>query len=267
MWGELARSLQLWDPYILLMFIAAFIGLSVAIERLVMLQFVYNLDFQKFLISLRKIVLAEDLDRALNLCKNASHTSLPMISHKALEAAEVDPTRIRGVIEEEAIAFLPLIEKRLAVLPVMTLFIMLFGILGTIDSLWAAFHSVDVLDTAKKQATIAQGIAGSLNPTALGLSFGIVLLAFYHLLRGAAVGLIDRLHHGLTVLTNLLAPAEMATIVPVDGGSQQPAPAPAPEVTAPVAAPVEAVLDDGGAAEDEFDDVAVDDIKDEEEII
>ena len=266
MWGELARSLQLWDPYIILIFIAAFIGLSIALERLVMLQFVYNIDFKKFLINLRKIVLAEDLDRALSLCKNASHTSLPMISHKALEAAEVDPTRIRGVIEEEAIAFLPLLEKRLAVLPVMTLFIMLFGILGTIDSLWAAFHSVDVLDTAKKQATLAQGIAGSLNPTALGLSFGIVLLAFYHLLKGAAVSLVDRLHHGLTVLTNLLAPAEMATIVPVEGSQAAPTPS-APQAATPVAAPVEAILDDGGAAEDEFDDVAVDDIKDEEEII
>ena len=89
----------------------------------------------------------------------------------ALEAADSDPTKVRGTIEEEALEFLPSIERRLGALPALTLLIMLVGILGTIDSLWVAFQSVDVLDTAKKQATIAQGIASSLSPTALGLLF------------------------------------------------------------------------------------------------
>jgi hypothetical protein len=92
---------------------------------------------------------------------------------------------------------------------------MLTGILGTIDALWIAFRSVDVLDTAKKQATLAQGIATSLNPTAIGLVAAMGLLAGYYLLRGLAVSLTERLHHGVTVVTNLLAPPDMVAYAPV----------------------------------------------------
>jgi biopolymer transport protein ExbB/TolQ len=209
MWGELAHSLQHANGYVMAILAFGFIATVVFFERLIMLQFVYHVDFPKFLANLKKLVAAEDLDRAIALCKNVSHTSLPRITQRALEAAETDPTTVRGTIEEEAIDFLPNLEKRLGVLPAVTLLIMLCGILGTIDALWGAFHSVDVLDTAKKQATLAQGIANALNPTALGLLFGMGLLAGYYLLRGMAVNLADRVHHGITVLTNLLVPQEM----------------------------------------------------------
>ena len=48
-------------------------------ERLIMLQFVYHIDFAKFLGNLKKMVAAEDLGRAINLCKNVSSTSLPFV--------------------------------------------------------------------------------------------------------------------------------------------------------------------------------------------
>jgi biopolymer transport protein ExbB/TolQ len=233
-----------------------------------MLQFVYAIDFSKFLTNLKKMVAAEDLDRAISLCKNVSRTSLPYISMRALEAAETDPTTVRGTIEEEAIDFLPAIERRLNVLPAFTLLIMLVGVLGTIDSLWTAFQSVDVLDTAKKQATLAQGIATSLNPTAIGLVFGMLMLAGYYVLKGIAISLTDRIHHGVTVLTNLLVPQEMVAYAPVasgDGGGGGDAPE---RVAASDSAAAPDNASQGSQGNDEaFDDVSVEEIKDEEEII
>ena len=266
MWGELAHSLQQANGYVITILILGFLALVVFFERAIMLQVVYHVDFGKFLSNLRKMVAAEALDRAVTLCKNTSATSLPRIAMRALEAAETDPSRVRGIIEEETIDFLPNVERRLAVLPAVTLLIMLVGILGTIDSLWTAFQSIDVLDAAKKQATLAQGIAASLNPTALGLVFGMILLAGYYLLKGMAVNLTERLHYGVTVLSNLLCPQEAVAYMPMNTMPDAPSSPAAVEKTAEEFNP--GPKDEAPASSDDsFDDVAVEDIKDEEEII
>jgi biopolymer transport protein ExbB/TolQ len=274
MWGELAHSLQHANGYVITIVVLGFLATVVFFERLFMLQIVYHIDFSKFLGNLRKLVAAEDVDRAINLCKAVSSTSLPKISLKALEAAETDPTRVRATIEEETIEFLPRIEQRLGILPAFTMLIMLAGILGTIDALWSAFHSVDVLDTAKKQATLAQGIASALNPTAMGLLFGMLLLAGYYLLKGLAVGLTDRIHHGVAVLNNLLVPQDVVAYAPVAMGEATAA-APAAEAGTYAKASGEGFAEEndkgkgegGDGADESFDDVSVEDIKDEEEII
>lgn len=264
MWGQLALSLQSANGYVISILVLGFIAFVLMIERLIMLQFVYNIDFPKFLLNFKKMVSAEDHDRAITLCKNVSTTSLPRISLRALEAAESDPSRIRGTIEEEAIGFIPNIERRLGALPALSLIIMLVGILGTIDALFGAFQSISVLDTASKQASLAQGIASSLNPTAMGLIFGMILMAGFYFLKGIAATLTDRLHHGVAVITNLLAPQEVAAFMPMDSSSThsvRPSEHSSGETVKPVAAEKQS------QPEETFDDVSVDDIKDEEEII
>ena len=77
MWSELARSFQNGDVYIYVMLAIAFLGTVIIFERFIMLQFVFNVDFTKFLTNLKKMVRAEDMDRAIALCKSSSHTSLP----------------------------------------------------------------------------------------------------------------------------------------------------------------------------------------------
>jgi|LauGreDrversion4_2_1035121.scaffolds.fasta_scaffold00704_20 biopolymer transport protein ExbB/TolQ len=269
MWTEVARSFQLGNGYILSMLIIGFIALVIFFERVIMIQGVYNINFSKFLNNLRKMVLAEDLNRAISLCRNTSSTSLPKIACKALEAADSDPTRVRGTIEEEALDFLPAIERRIGALPALTLMIMLIGILGTIDSLWIAFQSVDVLDTAKKQATIAQGIASSLSPTALGLLFGTLMLAGYYFLKGIALNLTEEMHHGVAVLFNLLAPRDTVSYVSIPDSNESPS---NHSPTHATAAPIEQRPNTNQAApankpEENFDDASIEDIKDEEEII
>ena len=263
MWSELAISLQDKNIYLLIILILGFVGSVVMIERFIMLQMIYYTDFAKFLSNFKKIVQAEDLERAINLCKSASHTSLPYISLKALEAAEKDPTTVRGTIEEETIDFLPKLETRLGILPALSTLILLIGVLGTIDGLWSAFDSIEILDTAEKQVRLAHGIAGSLNPTAMALILCMIFLAGHQLLKGIAIKLTDKIHYGVTVLSNLLVPQEVATYM-------------APAMPAPVAPVTEEASEEmAEESEDEeeeddddsFDDASVEDIKDEEEII
>lgn len=265
MWGEIALSLKNANVYLIMILIFGFFGTLVFFERLIMFQMVFHIDFGKFLSNLRKMIASEDTERAMAFCKSVSKTSLPKISLKALETMETDPSKVRGTIEEETIEFLPNIDKRLAVLPGLTIIIMLIGLLGTIDSLWAAFHSVDVLDTAKKQATLAQGIAGALNPTAVGMVFGLLFLAGHYLLRSFANTLIDKTHYGVTVLLNLLAPQETMAMVPMmastAGNSVSSQDESAPDEAS------QSTKQENNSKEETFDDVSVEDIKDEEEII
>lgn len=264
MWGELATSFQQGNPYVIAIFVVGFLASVLLIERIIMLQFVFNINFTKFLSNLRKTVGAEDYDRAMSLCKNTSKTSLPRIALRALEAAETDPTTVRGTIEEETIEFLPRLESRLNILPAFATLVMMIGLLGTIDSIWAAFHSIDVLDTAKKQASLAQGIAASLNPAAMGILVCMIVLGGHQLIKGAALRLTERVHHGVAVINNLLVPAETAYVPVAAAVASTDAPAAAAPSNADIA---EASPNAQGGANDALDDSAVEDIKDEEEII
>ena len=266
MWNQLAISLQNGNIYLIFILFLGFLGTTIIFERFIMLQFVYYVDFSKFLNNLRRSVQAEDLDRAISICKNASNTSLPGISLKALEAAERDPSTVRGTIEEETIDFLPKLENRIGILPALSTLILLIGVLGTIDGLWNAFDSIEILDTSEKQARLSNGIAESLNPTTMGLLISMIFLTGHQSLRGMAIKLTERLHYGVSVIMNLLVPNDMPTYVAA-------APMEAPVAAAPVADETES--DDSEEEpdaepeeeDDSFDDASVEDIKDEEEII
>ena len=215
MWAELALSFKQGNMYVLAMFGIGFLSALVFFERFVMVQFVYNLNFNRFLLNIRRAIAAEDLDRAVSMCKNAGRTSLPMIALKALEAAESDPTTVRGAIEEETINFLPKLEARLTLLPALATLAMLVGVLGTLDGIWSTFHSIDVLDSAKKQATVAKGLAGSLNPMAMGILISALTIFAQQILKGYALRVIERIHLGVSVLNNLLVPSESTAFVPI----------------------------------------------------
>ena len=266
MWGQIAIGLKSGDLYLYIIAFLTWLGLTVMLERMFTLQFVYNLDFKKFLRNLRKMIQAEDWDRAVSECKKARRTSLPLIALRGLEANEVDPTTVRGTLEEETLEFIPRIEARLSLLPAAATAVLFIGVIGTMDRLWTVFTSVGVLDTADKQAALATGVSTSLVHTTVGLLCCMMLLIGHHLVRGLASRLIDRVHHGIIVVTNLLAPATaMAAYMP----APQMMPA-AGEVMESYNDGVDAPIEEdnaGGEATDAFDDAAVDDIKDEEEII
>lgn len=271
MWSHLATSLQNGNGYIITLLVLAFLGTIIIFERFIMLQMVYHIDFSKFIKNLKKSILAEDLDRAINICKSASHTSLPHISQRVLEAAERDPTTVKGTLEEETIEFLPKLEARIGSIPTLGTIILLVGILGTIDGLWSAFDSIVILDTSEKQARLANGIAGSLNPTALGLLVCMLFLGAHQLLKATALRITDKVHYGVTVLSNLLVPQEMAYVAaaPQGGGmssgiSSLSSDSDSYEADASKSDPVNTQSRD---ADESLDDASVEDIKDEEEII
>jgi biopolymer transport protein ExbB len=267
MFGEIAASFQRGNIYLTVMLVLGFISTAIVFERIIMIQFVYHMNFGKFLLNLKKLLTAEDTTRALSYCKSFSNTSLPGIARRALEAAESDPTTIRGAIEEETIYFLPKIESRIGGLMALSTLILLTGVLGAIDSLWNTFHAISVLDSVQKQASLGAEIAKSLNPAAFGILLSMFVLIGYYLVRGAAVRLTEKMHHGITVLNNLLVPPEVGNFMPVampSGPAAHNMSMASPISDSHDAEPSQPV---GAAPDANFADSPVEDIRDEEEII
>jgi biopolymer transport protein ExbB len=274
MWLELAKTIQSGDVYMHIMSAISFLGLMVFFERFFTLYFSYNVNARKFISELRKMVLAEDFVRAESLCKSSGKSALPLIGLRAVETAQTDPSRVRGVIEEESIDFIPKIEARVSLLPALASLTLLVGILATIHHVWIAFHAMEALDSAQRQLTLADGLARSLNYTCYGLIIGALFVILHYFVKSLAIKITDRLNYGVTALTNLLAPATMAYAASPMAMPVAPAAAPVQEETTQKAEAQEdtsandsSESEDTIAKEDASDEPDMDDIKDEEEII
>jgi hypothetical protein len=116
---------------------------------------------------------------------------------------------------------------------------------------------MSVLDTSKKQVVLAAGVSSALNPTALGVIFCMYILFGFAVVKSIGVSLVERIQHGTLVVSNLLVPKEVAV-------SYAQALPPVQSMGADQSNSIESA--DKGP-EDGFDENAVEDIKDEEEII
>ena len=139
--------------------------------------------------------------------------------------------------------------------------VLLTGLLGTVDALWLAFHSIDVLDSTQKQVTLARGMAGALNPTAFGLLAAMLILLGYQVVKNMALRLIDELQHGITVLYNLLVPTEpqFVAAAPLEQSNKS--------FSLESKQPEERIPEEKAPLKEALNDASIEDIKDEEEII
>lgn len=258
MWHNAAVKLTGGDPYLVMMAIVAAVATGIFFERVIMLQYVYNLNVRKFVNSLSKMVAVEDYERAITFCRGLIKFPVPRIALRALEALENDPTQVRSKIEQEAMETIPQIEKRVSTFHTFATMTLFIGILGNVSELWDSFHAIDVLNTPEQQARLTGTLADALVYTAVGLAAGIMILMMHQITKGLAISVLDKFQYSVTAVTNLLAPSETifaATNAPISDM--------APTVVEEQ--PEEQKEEKEPVSELEPD--TVEDIKDEEEII
>ena len=265
MWQSVFNSLKSGDIYFIILSVFMFFALFCFFQRFILLQFVYNINFEKFVDKLKILVKSNEAEQALELCKKTSNVGFPRIAEKAVEAGIGDPSMVRGVIEEEVVAFVPRLDKGSSFLSLIGVLAVLVGVVGTISSLWTTLYSMEVVDTTQKQLSIGLQMSESLSYTmcALIICISCVLMSFY--IKSQAVNIANKIYHGVSVLHNLYP--------------QQPgfgfvsAPAPEPDKTAEDSSMEEGqeVFESGASTEVSSADIGefseVDEIKDEEEII
>jgi hypothetical protein len=146
-----------------------------------------------------------------------------MITTKAIEAYENENFRVRMVVSEESLAFMPRIRRRISQLPNLAAVAVLLGALAAVNGVWQSFQMVDGLELGLKSFAFSRGLSQALTPIALGLAASVFLMIPYGVLDAMASRLEGEYEHSLTVILNLLAP-EMQPVFAQPVGVSQPPP-------------------------------------------
>lgn len=164
---------------------------SISLERVYALFFRFSINSNAFVAQVQKLVMANNIDRAIKLCNATPQAVLPRVLKAALTRANKGEEEISNALEIATAECMRDITKRTALLPTIANLATLSGLLGTIVGLIEAFSAVALAPPDMKQQLLTESLAIGLNATAFGLTVAIPTLAFYVFLNSATKRLID----------------------------------------------------------------------------
>ena len=199
--AEAFRDGGIWMYIILAISVVA---LGVALERFFFLFFKYNMNAQAFMAQIQKLVMADNVDRAIKLCNAAPSRALPQVIKAGLTRANKGEVEIQNAIEEATLEIVPMIQKRTPALQTIANVATLAGLLGTIMGLIEAFEALESATPENRQRMLSRGIAMAMNTTAFGLIVAIPTLVAHLILAGITKKILNEIDMYSVKLENLL---------------------------------------------------------------
>ncbi len=144
-----------------------------------------DIDAPSFMSKLKKFVLDNQVDHAIQLCQN-SKTELGTVLKEGLKRTNQSRQQIQDIVEASIISTNAKIEKGLGYIALIANISTLLGLLGTIYGLIQSFAAVASADPSEKAILLAQGISKAMNTTAFGLISAITLLVIHSYLTSKA---------------------------------------------------------------------------------
>jgi biopolymer transport protein ExbB len=155
------------------------IGLAIAFERWVQLKRERDAN-QKLWDSLYPELEKGEFDKARKIANEDKSSLAQMLSMGlARQGAVRRREDIEIAMEESMMEIIPQLEKRTPYLALLSNIATLFGLLGTIMGLIAAFSAVATASPAEKAALLAASISEAMSCTAFGLMTAIPLLLLH----------------------------------------------------------------------------------------
>jgi biopolymer transport protein ExbB/TolQ len=185
--------------------LCAILGLAVMVERFIFLFFRFNINGQQFFNQIQKLVMANNIDRAIKLCNAADKAALARVVKAGLTRANKSEADISAAIEESMLEVGPAINKRIAMIAAIANIATLLGLLGTIFGMLAAFEAVADAPADQRSTALARGIGIAMNTTGFGLMVAIPLLASHLFISSLAKKISDEVELYSVKLENLLA--------------------------------------------------------------
>src|SRR5690349_19334688 len=155
-----------WMHFIAL---SAVLGAGVTIERFIFLFFRFNINGAQFFNQIQKLVMANNIDRAIKLCNAADKAALARVMKAGLTRANKSEADIAAAIEEAMLEVSPAITKRISMIAAVANIATLLGLLGTIFGMIDAFTAVAVAAADQRSQALAKGISIAINTTGFGL--------------------------------------------------------------------------------------------------
>ena len=176
---SIIRFFQAGGFYMFPILITLLLGLAIAFERWVQLKRVQDSN-QKLWDTLYPEMEKGNFDKARQLVNTDKSSMAQMLSMGlARQGAVRRREDIEIAMEESLMEIIPQLEKRTPYLALLSNIATLFGLLGTIMGLIAAFAAVATASPAEKAALLAASISEAMSCTAFGLMTAIPLLLFH----------------------------------------------------------------------------------------
>lgn len=211
--AEAFRTGGIWMYLILLVSIVV---VGIAIERFIFLFFKYSINAEPFMAQIQKMVMANNIDRAIKLCNAEPAAALPRVIKSGLTRANKGEVEIQNAIEEATLEVVPLVQKRTGALQPLANVATLLGLLGTILGLIDAFAALETATPENRQKLLAQGIALAMNTTAFGLIVAIPTLVVHMILASMTKRILDEIDMYSVKLENLLISRHKGGTSPVE---------------------------------------------------
>lgn len=203
--GNFAKFYQDGGPFMHAIAACAVLGAGVMIERFIFLFFRFNINGGQFFNQIQKLVMANNIDRAIKLCNAADKAALARVVKAGLTRANKTEADISAAIEEALLEVGPAINKRVSMLAAIGNVATLLGLLGTIFGMLAAFDAVANAPADQRSTALARGIGIAMNTTGFGLIVAIPLLVAHIFVSNVAKKITDEVDLYAVKLENLLA--------------------------------------------------------------
>jgi biopolymer transport protein ExbB/TolQ len=169
------------------------------------LFFRFNINGGQFFNQIQKLVMANNIDRAIKLCNAADKAALARVIKAGLTRANKGEADIAAAIEEAILEVSPPITKRISMMAAIANIATLLGLLGTIFGMLDAFRAVADAPADQRSTALARGIGIAMNTTGFGLMVAIPLLAAHIFISSLAKKISDEIDLYAVKLENLLA--------------------------------------------------------------
>ena len=188
------------------------IALAVIFERGIFL-FRARANSKGLLDHLRKLVQANNVDRAIRLC-GTGNAPLLRVAKAGLVRAHRGEEAIATALEEALVDAMPDLKKRISSLWSLANIATLLGLLGTVSGLIRAFAAVAFAAPEARSALLSQGISEAMNNTAMGLAIAVVCIIGHLLLGGESKRMVAELESFTMKLENFLVDHSRTAGVP-----------------------------------------------------
>ncbi len=188
--------------------------IAISIERTYFIYMKANIDANKFMAHIRKLVAAGDYKKAIATCRGVKDKALPRIVLSGLiKHTKSEKSSFRGIqnaIDEGTLEVIPQLQSKINYLSMIGNVATLIGLMGTIFGLIIAFRSVSLpgIDVAEKSRMLAQGISVAMNTTLAGLAVAIPSILVYTVLHNKVTRIIDEIDEHTVKLINLMVSEE-----------------------------------------------------------
>ena len=199
-------------PFMYLILVISVIAMATVIERGYMILFRYNLNGAAFMAQVQKLIMANNIDRAIKLCNAESNAALTKVLKAGLTRANRSALEIQNAVDEATLEVIPLLQKRTPYLGMWANVATLVGLLGTISGLVTAFKAVATAAPEEKQTMLAAGISVAMYTTAFGLIVAIPTMICHSIITNRTVKLVDEIDQYSVKLINLLAARQRGTL-------------------------------------------------------